>query len=362
MRHYTLTELCTIIREVLSIEMPDTYWVKAEIASMSTKGGHGYFELVEKAPNSSLPAAKIRATCWANIYPLLTNYFAQETGSQLQVGMQVLLEVEVSFHPAYGMSLNIRNIDPRFTVGDLARQRAETLHRLQQEGILDMQQQLHLPTLPLRLAVISAESAAGYSDFCDQLRQGGYRFCPTLFGAIMQGEKAERSILSALSTIANQAEEFDAVVIIRGGGASTDLSCFDSYLIAAACAQFELPVLTGIGHTRDVSVLDIVAHQSLKTPTAVAAFLIDRLDSESERLLRLRQRLGQTAERQIMIRRHRLEILQQRILACNPERIYAKGYSLATVGGRVIRNIEDVQRGETITTHLANGSVASVVQ
>lgn len=360
-RQYTLSELCDYIHDVLSSELADTYWVRAEIASISQKGGHGYFELIEKAAGSLTPTARLRATCWANIYAMLSAYFEQETGQRLQVGMNVLVEVEVNFHAAYGLSLNIRNIDPRYTVGDLARARALTIQTLKDEGIIDMQQQLRLPTLPMRLAVISAETAAGYGDFCDQLRQSGYRFCPTLYPAIMQGENAERSILQALDRIREQEEEFDAVVIIRGGGATTDLTCFDSYLLCAACAQFPLPIITGIGHTRDVSVLDLVAFMALKTPTAVAAFFVERLNVESERIINLRRRLSQTAERQILIRRHRLELLRQRIEACNPERIYRRGYSLTTINGKVLRSKDELHPGDVIMTHLADGNVQSTV-
>lgn len=356
-----LSELCDYINDVLRSELTETYWVRAEIASLSTKSGHGYLELVEKPEGSSLPKARMRATCWANIYPMLCAYFEQETGSRLQTGMQVLLEVEVSFHSAYGLSLNILNIDPRFTVGDMARQRQETIRRLTDEGVIDMQHQLSLPTLVQRIAVISAESAAGYGDFCDQLRQGGFRFTTALYPAIMQGDNAERSILAALDAIAAVEEDYDCVVIIRGGGATTDLSCFDSYLLAACCAQFPLPVLTGIGHTRDVSILDMVAYHALKTPTAVAAFLLDRLTIQQERLDTLRRRLAQTAERQVLIRRHTLEMLAQRIQACNPERIYAKGYSLTTVNGHILRSIHQVQPGEQVTTHLSDGELLTYV-
>lgn len=363
MKQYSLSELCQLISGVIGEGLASSYWVRAEIASVMSKSGHGYFELIEKAPEANLPTAKLRATCWASIYPMLSAYFEQETGCRLQVGMQVLLEVEVHFHAAYGLSLNIINIDPRFTMGDLAQQRAETLRRLTEEGVIELQHGLVLPTLTRRLAVISAASAAGYGDFEHQLQSSGYRFETQLFAATMQGEGAERSILQALQNILGQVEEFDAVVIIRGGGASTDLSCFDSYLLAAACAQFELPILTGIGHTRDVSIVDIVAHQALKTPTAVAAFLIERLSREAERIERLRRRLGETAKRQVLIRQHRLEMLQQRIESCNPERIYARGYSLSTdEQGRVIKSVKDVKRGERIVMHLRDGEVKGKIE
>ncbi|MCQ2346304.1 MAG: exodeoxyribonuclease VII large subunit [Paludibacteraceae bacterium] len=345
----------------LTEALPDTYWVQAEVASLSEKSGHGYFDLVEKGKNGML-AAKMRATCWSNIFPMLSTYFTQETGCSLQAGMQILVEVEVQYHSVYGLSLNIVNIDPRFTIGDLARQRQQTIQQLISDGVMGMQSELRLPTLCQRIAVISAETAAGYGDFCDQLVHSGYRFIPTLFPAVMQGDKAEQSILQALNAIAKQDDAFDTVVIIRGGGATTDLSCFDSYTLCATCAQFPLPILTGIGHTRDVSVLDMVAHQALKTPTAVAAFLIDKSAAESERVQLLRNRLRQTAERQILIRRHRIEMLQQRIALSSPERIYKMGYSLTTLNGKVVRCTNDIAQGQLLTTHLIDGEVQSIVQ
>ena len=364
---YSLSQFSELIGETLSVEFSDTYWVRAEIASLSCKGGHGYFDLVEKGSDGIL-AAKQRGTCWANTYSMLSAYFEQETGTCLRVGIQVLLEVEVSWHDVYGLSLNIVGIDPQYTVGDLAKQKQDTIKQLTSEGILDMQQSLTLPTIVRRIAVISSDSAAGYEDFVHQLTPTPllpYSSTPlhsTLFTAIMQGDYAEASILKALEAIAAREEEFDVVVIIRGGGASTDMSCFDSYLLAATCAQFPLPIITGIGHTRDVCVLDLVAHRALKTPTAVAAFFVERLTSELNRLEELKRRLQLTAERQIMIRKHVLELYAQRIAACNPERIYRMGYSLATVNGQPLTSIKQVTKGQTIVTHLSDGEVVSVYQ
>lgn len=363
MNSYSLSELATAIGSALTVSFPSTYWVRAEIASLSTKSGHAYFELVEKSADAILPIAKMRATCWAGVYRMLSAYFEQETGSMLTPGMQILVEVEVAFHAAYGLSLNIHDIDPSYTLGDLARQRQETIRRLHEEGVFDLQRAFTLPTLTLRIAVVSAESAAGWGDFHHQLSESPFRFTATLFPAIMQGENAERSILSALSAIAEQQDNFDAVAIIRGGGATTDLGCFDSYLLAATCAQFPLPILTGIGHTRDTSITDMVAYRALKTPTAVAAFLVERHNTLLEQLTTLRTRLAQTASRQILIRRHRLEILGQRLLAVNPERIYARGYSLTTTAdGHIIRSARSVAPGTILTTHLADGTITSVTR
>ena len=359
MKQYSLSEICEIIEDIISMET-ETYWVRAEIASISEKGGHCYLDLVEKA-ETGLLAAKLRATCWSNIYAMLRPYFEQETGARLQAGMQILVEVEINFHAVYGLSANIINIDPKYTVGDLARQRQETIARLLKDGVMDLNKALVLPSIVRRIAVISAESAAGYGDFCHQL-QARYRFETTLFPAIMQGEHAAKSIIAALDAIAAQEEDYDAVVIIRGGGATTDLSCFDDYNLCNHCAQFPLPVITGIGHTRDVSVLDMVAFQALKTPTAVAQFFIDEREHQALRIQELTRRLCQTAERQILIRRHKLEMLAQAIKMHSPERIYRMGYSLATMNGKVIRSTSELQSGDILTTHLHDGTIQSTVQ
>ena len=342
----TLTELCALIGEVLDESLAGSFWVKAEISSLSERGGHMYIDLVDGK------TAKMRATCWAGTKEMLTAYFESETGQRLQPGLNVLVEAEIQYHPVYGLSLSIVGIDPSYTLGDIARQRQQTINQLQKDGLLDAQQLLPLPTLIRRIAVISSPNAAGYEDFKHQLDNSGYHFETQLFGATMQGEQAPKSIIAALEEIAG----FDAVAIIRGGGATTDLSCFDNYELCAVCAQYEIPILSGIGHTRDISVLDLVAHQALKTPTAVAEWLIHRMDEQAERIRNLVTRLQRTAERQILIRQHRIDMLQQRLAACNPERIYRMGYSLLTKDGKVVRSIQDLHPGDIVTTHLADGS------
>lgn len=383
MQTYSLSELCTQIEVVLMDGLPDTYWVRCEIASLSEKGGHLYLDLVEKGQRG-LFVARQRATCWNGRQQMLRAYFAQETGSSLQAGMQVLLEVSVRFHSVYGLSLDVQGIDPQYTLGDMARQRQAAISRLQAEGVFDMQRMLSLPTLTRRLAVVSAAEAAGYSDFVHQLEESPYSFVATLFPAVMQGDRAAASIRAALDSIGATEEEFDAVVIIRGGGATIDLTCFDDYALAALCAQFPLPILTGIGHTRDVSVLDLVAFQALKTPTAVAAFLVERMDEQMERMQRLTYRLQQTALRQVLLRRHRVEqleqllyagvqawamlrcnhirMLEQRVETLNPERVYRLGYSLLRKEGRVVRSVADCRQGDTVSAELADGIVQLTVQ
>lgn len=368
--YYTLTQLCAQIEDVLSSQLEPSYWVQAEISSLSEKGGHLYMELIESEKDTHLSplrkrailAAKVRATCWQNTKELLIAYFHQETGQQLQIGMQILIQVEVQFHPVYGLSLSVIDIDPSFTIGDLARQRQQTIAKLEQDGVMEMQQLLPLPSLIKRIAVISSPTAAGYDDFKNQLEHSPYAFQLCLFGATMQGDGAERSIIAALDAIEAGSQQWDAVAIIRGGGATTDLSCFDRYTLCAVCAQYSLPILSGIGHTRDISILDMVSHQSFKTPTAVAEWLIHRLDDQMEQVKLLSVRLKRTAERQILIRKHRVELLEQRIAAINPMRIYQMGYSLLTHNNHIIRSIHDVQPGDQITTHLQDGCIHSRVE
>jgi exodeoxyribonuclease VII large subunit len=384
MHTYSLTELCNRIQQVVDNGLSEHYWVRAEIASISERT-HCYMELIEKADNGIL-AAKMRATCWSNIYHLLSAYFAQETGQSLHIGMQVLLEVSIEFHPVFGLSLNIWNIDPTYTIGDLAKQRQSTIRQLTEDGVMDLQKSHTIPSLPRRIAVISSADAAGYDDFCDQLLKNrlGFAFQPILFPAIMQGETATRSIIQALASIADQEEEWDIVVIIRGGGASTDLTCFDDYTLASHCAQFPIPIITGIGHTRDVSVVDMVVHTSLKTPTAAAEWLIARiaqqvevlnhwqlrlqhstqnmLHREQNRLSNYLQRLTSATHRLLTLEKNKLTLLQKTIELHSPERIFKMGYSLTTINGKTLKSIEDVKTGDMLTTYLQDGNIQSIVK
>ena len=384
MKQYTLSELCQAIEQVLQFELGDTYWVRAEIASL-TERGHCYMELVEKAKNNTV-AAKVRATCWQQVYHLLSAYFATETGQTLSVGMQVLLQVEVSFHSVYGLSLNVVGIDPTFTLGDLARQRQLTIQRLQEDGVMDLQRALTIPSLPRRIAVISAADAAGYGDFCHQLlsNNSGFLFRTQLFPAVMQGDQSPASIIAALEQIAYQVEQYDVVVIVRGGGATTDLRNFDDYSLAFHCANFPLPIIAGIGHTRDVSVVDMVVHTSVKTPTAAAEWLITAMQEQADRLAELQLRLQRIAQhairkqqnqldnlwqslrfatqRRLHRQRAQLELWAKTIALHSPERIYRMGYTLTTVNGKIVRSIHDVQAGEQLLTHTADGVIQSEVK
>ena len=382
MSSLSLSELCALLDEQIQQAFPATYWVRAEIAQLTARG-HCYLELIEKS-DKGIFAAKMRATCWSGTWQLISAYFLQETGKLPEAGMQVLVEVSVTFHPVYGLSLNILNIDPSFTLGDLARQRQLTLQQLEKDGVLDMNKSLPLPTLIRRIAVISAADAAGYGDFCHQLTGNPYRllFTTQLFPAVMQGDGAVRSIIAALNAISENADDFDCVAIIRGGGSTTDLTCFDTYELASHCAQFPLPIFSGIGHTRDISIVDMVVHSSLKTPTAVAEALISHNAQQLVRIDELRQRLSRIATQMVAVRRQQIEQLRltlqytvsstlqqersklqmfaQAIALHSPEQIFRKGYSLTLHDDKPVRHAADISAGTTLITILADGTLTSV--
>lgn len=384
MEKYSLKELCDWIQEIVENDLPNRYWVCAEIASMSVRG-HCYMELVEKAEDGIL-AAKVRATCWSNVYHLLSAYFQQETGQVLHIGLQVMLEVSVEFHAVYGLSLNVWNIDPTYTLGDLAKQRQATIQQLTEDGVMDLQKALQIPSLPRRVAVISSADAAGYGDFCDQLKHNrfGFKFHVQLYPAVVQGDTAARSVVQALNSIVALEEEWDVVVIIRGGGASTDMSCFDDYNLASHCAQFPLPIIAGIGHTRDVSVVDMVVHTSVKTPTAAAEWLIERVAEQVERVGSLMLRLQRATQNAVSREKNRLLLYEQQIFNAvrgkavrergkldlwmktielhSPERIFKMGYSLTMVNGKLVRSPDDVNEGDLLETYLHDGVIQSVVK
>lgn len=292
---YSLSELTGEIHDVLKEAFPDTYWVRAETSDVhiNSASGHCYLEFIEKDTQSNQIIAKARGAIWAKTFRMLKSYFEMETGQHFTSGLKVLVRVSIDFHEVYGFNLNVVDIDPSYTLGDLVRKRQEIIRQLQEEGVFTLNKELSLPALPQRIAVITSPTAAGYEDFINQLfyNKAGYPFYVKLFPALMQGEKTEESIIAALERIDSHRELFDAVVIIRGGGATSDLNSFDSYLLAANCAQFPLPIITGIGHERDDTIIDLVAHTRLKTPTAVAAFLINCMDQAAEQLNLLQQAL-----------------------------------------------------------------------
>lgn len=292
---YSLSELTGEIHDVLKEAFPNTYWVRAETSDVhiNSASGHCYLEFIEKDTQSNQIIAKARGAIWAKTFRMLKPYFEMETGQYFTSGLKVLVRVSIDFHEVYGFNLNVVDIDPSYTLGDLVRKRQEIIRQLQEEGVFTLNKELSLPALPQRIAVITSPTAAGYEDFINQLfyNKAGYPFYVKLFPALMQGEKTEESIIAALERIDSHRELFDAVVIIRGGGATSDLNSFDSYLLAANCAQFPLPIITGIGHERDDTIIDLVAHTRLKTPTAVAAFLINCMDQAAEQLNLLQQAL-----------------------------------------------------------------------
>lgn len=317
----SLYELTTQVRRTLEDSFADAYWVRAETSDVrvNAASGHCYLEFVEKSPETNLLVAKARGSIWARTFRLLKPYFELETGQAFTSGLKVLVKVTVEFHELYGFSLNVLDIDPSYTLGDMMRRRQEIIRRLQDEGVFNLNRELVLPELTRRLAVITSPTAAGYEDFTNQLLNNpqGYPFYIKLFPALMQGEKTEESVIAALDRIYEHRDLFDAVIIIRGGGATSDLNSFDSYLLAANCAQFPLPILTGIGHERDDTIVDLVAHTRLKTPTAVAAFLLERMDRVAGELSLLQQQLVQDAERILLAQRNFLQLLSTRF----PERV-----------------------------------------
>ena len=275
----TLYELNSLIKEVIESEIPDEYWVEAELSECRENRGHCYMELIQKDERTATPIAKASAKCWASKWLVIRPYFERTTGQRLSAGMKVLLKVYAQFHEAYGFSWIVTDIDPTYTMGDMARKRQEIIRQLKAEGVFDLQKELPMPLFCQRIAVISSETAAGYGDFCNQLSDNpyGFQFKTWLFPAIMQGEGIERSIIEALNRINAICDDFDAVAIIRGGGATSDMSGFDTLALAENVANFPLPIITGIGHERDESVLDMVSHTRVKTPTAAATFLISHL-------------------------------------------------------------------------------------
>lgn len=405
----SLYELNGLVKRTIRDRMSETYWVQAELSDVrSNYSGHCYLEFIQKDASGNNLIAKARGTIWSNIYKMLKPYFEQETGQAFASGIKVLVRVSVDFHELYGYSLTVLDIDPTYTVGDMERKRREILRLLEEEGVIDLNKELEMPVLPQRIAVISSATAAGYGDFCNQLANNprGYGFYTELFPAIMQGERVEESIIAALDAIYARLGAFDVVVIIRGGGATSDLSGFDTYELAANCAQFPLPIITGIGHERDDTVIDLIAHTRVKTPTAAATFLVacmdqvaDRLDNLSFRLQQgvrnrllwehrriegLKQRIPsavykrisdakygllaanrdlQMVTRQFLsMKKHRLELLQQRLNDALPEKQLARGYSITLKNGKAVKDASALKEGDTLVTLLHQGKVESVIK
>ena len=405
----SLYELNHCIRQSLRQSLPDAYWVHAELSEVrEAYNGHCYIELVQKADQGNAFIAKARGVIWANMYKMLKPYFESTAGQCFTAGIKVLLRVTVDFHEQYGLTLTVQDIDPAYTLGDMARRRREILLQLEAEGVLTLNKELTMPLLPQRVAVISATGAAGYGDFCDQLKNNpyGFVFYPRLFPAVMQGDRVEDSVIAALDRIAVEYDRWDVVVIIRGGGATSDLSGFDTYLLASNCAQFPLPIITGIGHERDDTVLDVVAHTRVKTPTAAAEFLIAQMLDVAERLAtvvgslaqcvtvrmhreenrlaqlavrlpslfslvatrqlhrieQLENRLNAALQYALSEQEHRLRLLETVVQSASPQLILQRGYTLTRCGGKVVRDVSALSKGSVITTQFVDGEARSIVQ
>ena len=314
--HLSLYELNSLVRDVISMSLPDSYWVEAELSeAREGYGGHCYMELIEKDEHSNTPIAKAHASCWRNRWMLLKPQFERVTGQRIHAGMKVLLKVHAQFHENYGFSWIVDDIDPTYTMGDMARKRMEIIQTLKKEGVFDLQKELKLPMFCQRIAVISSATAAGYGDFCNQLADNGYglQFTTALFAATMQGEGVEQSVISALNRINEEWENWDCVVIIRGGGATSDLSGFDTLALAENVANFPLPIITGIGHERDESVLDMISFQRVKTPTAAAAFLVDHLTEVYARIEDAQEAIVNYVKRRLQVERLKFERLSTQI-------------------------------------------------
>ena len=335
----SLTQLNRLVKTALDEALPGTYWVRAETSEVrvNATSGHCYLEFVEKDETTGQLVAKSRGTIWARNFAVLRTYFEQETKQTFISGLKVLVNVSVGYHELYGLSLTVHDIDPSYTLGDMARKRMEVIRRLQEEGVFDLNKELTLAILPQRIAVISSPTAAGYEDFVNQLTHNDYcfPFYVKLFPALMQGEKTEESVIAALDRIYGHRELFDVVVLIRGGGSAADLSSFDSYTLAANCAQFPLPIITGIGHERDDSVVDNVAHTRMKTPTAVAAFLINRMAEQLALLDELRRTVCEATRNQLTVKKTTWQILATRFPVFVPGHLERHRADLHTLTARL---------------------------
>ena len=395
-----------MVRESIECEMPEEYWVEAELSECRETRGHCYMELIQKDELSATPVAKAPAKCWANKWLTIRPYFERITGQQLHAGMKVLLQVYPQFHEAYGFSWIVNDIDPTYTIGDMARKRQEIIKKLKDEGVFDLQKELRLPMFCQRIAVISSQTAAGYGDFCNQLADNpyGFKFETQLFPATMQGEGVEQSIINALERIYDT--DYDCVVIIRGGGATSDMSGFDTLALAENVANFPIPIITGIGHERDESILDMVSHTRVKTPTAAAAFLIEHLkevldviDNSQDRITRyaqqklttlnsqlaivsesiprlfslvktrqeskldiFEQRMRTSIDRRLTSESHKLELISEKLKALDPTLLLARGYSITMHNGHAVKDASSLAPGTEIETRLAKGTIHSIIK
>jgi len=404
----SLTELQGLIRDKIYESLPGAFWVMAEIAEMKTHStGHCYLELTGSETPGGRITARARATIWSSKFRSLNTFFTASTGIPIRQGISILCKATIEYHELYGLSLNISDIDPSYTAGDMALRREVIIRRLTADGVISMNRELSLAPYPRHIAVVSSSKAAGYQDFINHLLNNpyGYVFVPELFEAVLQGETTEASVTEALNMISDEAERFNAVVIIRGGGSTTDLSWFDSYEIAFHVTQFPLPVLTGIGHEKDQSVTDMVAWKALKTPTAVADFLVTRtidcenrivemagtltstvtdlLSASGERLSSLRNRIVATAGLIVRVNRERLDYqfetlrrsatrvvrnageatdsLENALRHLDPAGVLKRGFTLTSRNGNILRSTDGLKPGDSIITHFEEGKASSTI-
>ena len=342
---------------------PKRIWIRAEVSAVKARnGGHCYLEL-SQSDGASL-VAKTSAVIWSSKYRFIGPYFQSVTGSPISEGMVVLVEVQVSFSELYGLTLVVNDIDPEYSLGVRELERQKTIDRLQKEGLMDLQKGLEMAALPYRLAVVSAEDAAGYRDFMRHLHENpyGFRFDTVLYPALMQGAGCPESIVGAMDRILEDGGDFDAVLVLRGGGAKLDLACFDDYSLAAVIAQYPLPVLTAIGHDQDHHVADMVAYAYLKTPTALADFFLDIYEDEDARLSSYMNRVRMAFSNRIALMESALNVLQARISGADPRRILERGYVLALDGdGRVMKGVAGCSKGDRMSVMFADGTLGCIV-
>lgn len=402
----SLSELLIQVKKTLGKEFPDSYWIVAEILELhENRSGHCYLELIEKNSENDSLLARARGTIWASRYSMLRPFFETTTGTKLKSGIKILCRTSVEFHEQYGFSLNITDIDPSYTLGDLAQKKQEVIRKLREDGVMEMNKEIPFPEVPQRIAVISSDSAAGYGDFMESTQNNshGFLFYTRLFPAVMQGDEVPGSITAALDKIFDSVSEFDCVAIIRGGGSKADLESFNHYELAYFITQFPLPVITGIGHDRDESVADMVAAYGLKTPTAVAEFLVDQLLAFEFRLSALHDQLTSSVKRIVQSRSTMLErywgdldhltrgtlqrksdqlqqvrlllergtgsiftrkkdhltLLETRTALVNPDNIMKRGYSMTLLDGKAIRKVQQVKPGDLLETRLYDGTIIS---
>ena len=361
---FDLFDLQQKLKKGVECLFPKRIWIRAEVSAVKARnGGHCYLELSQSADDGLI--AKCNAVIWSSKYRFIAPYFESVTGSPISPGMVVLVEVQVSYSELYGLSLVISDIDPDYSVGVRELERQKTIARLQAEGLMDLQSSLALPALPYRLAVVSAEDAAGYRDFMRHLHENpyGFQFETTLFPALMQGAGCPASIIAAMDAVMEDDGSYDAVLILRGGGAKLDLACFDDYGLAAVIAQFPLPVLTAIGHDQDHHVADMVAHEYVKTPTALADFFLSIYEDEDARLSSYMTRVRVAFNNRLALMESALNVLQARIRGADPRRILERGYTLALDGdGRVMKGAAGRRKGDKVSVMFADGTLKCTVE